>query len=184
MDSFGEILGLINVNYIHGIFISVFIVLLAQRVFKKIDIKNAIRIIKWTLITYGLVVLLYSMILFFYSNDSNSKFEFLARVNGSYKYAYWLILILHSIFPLLLFFRKIGNKVYFVLLVAVLMNIGWLFESFVIHLTSAHRDYLPAVNDYNSYLPYPGEFIQIIQGCCVGIIILIIGNAYKRFVRY
>jgi hypothetical protein len=57
------------------------------------------------------------------------------------------------------------------------MNLGWLFESFVIHLTSIHRDY---EGDRNAFLPFDGELIIFGKGFLLGIAALFIGNIIEK----
>ena len=83
------------------------------------------------------------------------------------------MLLAHSFLPLLLLFKKFRSKLYLVFFIALFMNLGWLFESFVIHLTSIHRDY---EGDRNAFLPFDRELIIFGKGLLLGIVALIIGN--------
>ncbi len=94
-----------------------------------------------------------------------------------YKLIYITLLVLHSLLPLLLLFKKFRTKIYLVLAISVFMNLSWLFESFVIYVTSLHRDY---ANDTNAFLPYNRELFIIVKGFALGIIALLFGNLIEK----
>jgi len=54
------------------------------------------------------------------------------------------------------------------------MNLGWLFESFVIHFTSMQRDY--TTENYTSYLPTGIETRILMSGFFIGLFSLIKTN--------
>lgn len=74
--------------------------------------------------------------------------------------------------------RKIGRKIYFLVIISLLMNIGWLFESFVVHSTSLSRDFIG--EEYNPYLPSKREFTIIFNGFLFGIILVVVENIIKK----
>jgi hypothetical protein len=101
--------------------------------------------------------------------DSEAS-SFWSRMTGQYKFAYWFMFISNSVLPLCLIFKKC-QKLYILLLITILMNLGWLFESFVIHVTSLSRDY-----SGGSYFPYNREIVIVVEGICWGVLAIIIGN--------
>jgi hypothetical protein len=178
MEIYFKIWGLIGTHLIKGIFISVLVIMLARKFFKKnIDFNNALSIIKWILIFYAILNLTSFVVLVFLING----YSFWNEATGPYNFAYWLML-LGSFSPFFLFFKKVGRKVYFILLVAILTNIGWLFESFVIHIISFHRDYSGDVNSLALLLPFNHELVAITEGFFLGCLVIIIGNLpfFKR----
>ena len=180
MEIYFKISGLIGTHLVKGIFISVLVIVLAQKIFKKnIDFNNALSIIKWLLIFYAILNLVSFLVLVFSINSNG--YSFWNQATGPYNFAYWLML-LGSFSPLFLFFKKLGRKAYFILLVATLTNIGWLFESFVIHIISFHRDYSGGVNGLALLLPFNHELVAIAEGFFLGCLVIIIGNLlfFKR----
>jgi hypothetical protein len=171
MELFFKILGLVGTHLIKGIFISVLVIILARKFFKKIDFNSAISIIKWILIFYAILNLA-SFVILVFSINSNS---FWKQATGPYNFAY-LLMLLGSFSPLFLFFKKLNRNVYFILLVAILTNIGWLFESFIIHTISFHRDYSGNVNGLALLLPFNHELVAITEGFFLGCLAIIIGN--------
>ena len=89
------------------------------------------------------------------------------------------MLFMNCTFPLILLNKRIGKNIYIILLVTLLMNWGWLFESFVIHITSMHRDY--AQSDYPNHFISIREVELLIKGFFVGVFALIIGNGIHWF---
>ena len=171
MEIYFKIWGLIGTHLIKGIFISVLVIILARKVLKKnIDFNKAISIIKWILIFYAILNLASFVVLVFSING----YSFQEQATGPYNFAYWLML-LGSFSPLFLFFKKLGYNIYFILLAAIFTNIGWLLESFVIHIISFDRDYSGDVNGLALLLPFNHELVAIAEGFCLGCLAIIIG---------
>lgn len=64
------------------------------------------------------------------------------RFSGKYSLISWLLLLSSSLSPFFLLIEKFRNKIYSFLIISFLMNIGRIFEFFIILVTSFHRDYL------------------------------------------
>ncbi|MCO5947059.1 hypothetical protein [Mucilaginibacter flavidus] len=177
MEIYFKIWGLIGTHLIKGIFISVLVIILARKFFKNIDFNNALSIIKWILIFYAILNLASFVVLVFLING----YSFWNEATGPYNFAYWLML-LGSFSPFFLFFKKLDRNVYLILLVAILTNIGWLLESFVIHIISFHRDYSGDVNGLALLLPFNHELVAITEGFFLGCLVIIIGSLpiFKR----
>jgi len=177
VTTFIEIIGFINTYFIKGIFVSVIVIILTNKLFKNnFDTKNAVSIIRWVLLSYSILILVYFLLLIFLPVNSDIySSSFRERAMGPYKFAFWLV-TLGSILPLILFFKNLGNNVYFILAITILMNLGWLFESFVIHLTSMEREYVGKVNGVKAYLPFNRELMIVLQGLLLGILTMVIGN--------
>lgn len=58
-------------------------------------------------------------------------------------------------------------------MLSVIANIGWLFESLVIHVTGIHRNNSPGLS---VFLPYSQEFITILNGLLLGVGVMVTGN--------
>jgi hypothetical protein len=179
MDTFIEILQVITNNLIRGIFISVLFVIIIARFFKSLDTKYAFNILQWLIISYAIA----GIILMFMQLITQGLSSF-TRATGPYWFAYWIIILGSCIFPFALLFRKFANKKYFILLVAVIINLGWLFESFVIHVTTIHRDYLPPSDNNDSFitylLPFKRELIVVTKGLLLGIFVILAGNLISK----
>ena len=121
---------------------------------------------------------LHNFILSLIISDPNN-YKFFDRLTGPYWWAYWMMLNTTSALPLILLKNKFGRNLYLILLVGLLMNIGWIFESMVIHATSTHREY--TTEYYYHYLPYSRERIILMKGLIVGLIALLIENIVKKW---
>ena len=177
IESYTEFLKSISDFLIKGIFISILLIIFTKMISKnKIETVLSTKIIKWIIIIYSIGVLVNSILMFIFPPIEN--YAFLERATGKYWWAYWLMLSMNSIFPLILLNPKIGRKISFLLIISLLMNIGWIFESIVVHVTSLHRDYI--TQDNNPYLPNNREFNFILYGFLLGIILVVIENISKK----
>lgn len=177
IETYTEFLKSISDYLIKGIFISILLIILIKLISKnKIETVFSSKIIKWIIIIYSFGVLVNTILIFIF--PPTEKYAFLERATGPYWRAYWLMLSMNSIIPLLLLNRKIGRNIYFLLIISLLMNIGWLFESFVVHMTSLHRDFI--TENYNPYLPNKSEINIIVNGFVLGIIFIVIENIIKK----
>jgi hypothetical protein len=180
MDLYTDFVWLIRSYLINGIFISVLIVWIATFI-KRIDIHYAKSILKWIMIGYAcLAIVNYVITLIdeFLSPIEFSGYSFGERAFGNGWFAFWFMLIGSLALPFILLSKRIGTNLIFLFLVAVLMNIGWLFESFIVIVTSFHRDYIPAGFGRKGsipFLPYGNE-VYLLKGLILGMVVLIVGN--------
>jgi len=176
METFAAIVSAIAGNLIKGTFISVLVIIIAKRFFNRnIGFNNAVNIIKWLFIGYGILSVIYYAVFIFWIN-SNVEFSTAWRpAEDKYKFAFWLM-ALGSISPLFLLIKKLGSKLYFILLISILVNIGWLFESLVVHLVSIHRDYSGDSGGLATLLPFDYELIAIEKGFAIGMLAIVLGN--------
>lgn len=168
MKTFNDIIFLFDHHLINGIFISTLVILLVRIFLKKLNSPIALNMIRWLLIVYAIGAVLSFVIPLVFIKDSDYS-VFWQRITGEHGYSYWLMIIV-SISPFLLLSKKLGHHIYFILFLSLLVNMGWLFESFVIRITSLHRDYS------DRYLPWNRELIIALKGLIVGIIAVVIGN--------
>lgn len=177
IETYTEFLKSISDYLIKGIFISILLIIFIKLISKnKIETVLSTKIIKWVIIVYSFGVLVNTILMFIFL--PTEKYTFLERATGPYWWAYWLMLSMNSIIPLILLNNKIGRNIYFLLIISLLMNIGWLFESFVIHMSSLHRDFI--TEDYNPYLPNKTELYILLNGFVLGTIVLVIENIGKK----
>lgn len=87
--------------------------------------KTLIPIVRWTMISCAAIYLL--RLLF-----TMPRLPWPGRIHGPYAWAYFLMIISNAVLPFILWFKKPGNNIYFLLLIAIMMNIGWIFECSII----------------------------------------------------
>jgi len=113
----------------------IFLILSIISIFKKNLIEHRfLKVISYILITIGIL----NFILFLVNFDSYTN-----RAFGVYWLLFWLMILFHSLLPLILLIPKIQKKIISFLIVFFLMQMGRFFELIVILTTSFHRDYLP-----------------------------------------
>lgn len=164
-------------NIIRGIFVGIALIILIRLVFKeKIETVISLEIIRWILISYSLITIISWLLLLIFPHSE--KYAFLDRATGPYAWAYWLMLLMNCVVPLILLNKNIGKKIYIIFFISLFMNFGWLFERFVIIVTSIHRDY--ASNAFDYQILNSRESLILMKGFFVGLITLIIGNGIKK----
>lgn len=169
MEIFGSIVTLITAHLIRPLIVTILALIIVKTASRKeANFENAITIIKWILIAFSVLSILFFLVVILEGQTGYKVF--IDRVNGPYKYVYWFMLIAGMLFPLSLLNRNLGNNVYFLLLVAILMNIGWLFESVIIHITNSHREYVQAGFQYKS------ELVIITKGIILAIMFFLAGR--------
>ena len=173
MELFIELLSFIDDHFIDGIFVSVLLIIIVKKFIKSIKTQAALEIVSYLMVFYCLLSIIYLILISIVKVDTELYASFINRATGIYKLTYILMLVLHSFLPFLLLIKKFRSKLYLVFFIALFMNLGWLFESFVIHLTTIHRDY---EGDRNAFLPFDRELIIFGKGFLLGIVALIIGN--------
>lgn len=178
MQLLHKLITFLGIYLIKGIFISVLLILLAKIYSKeKINTVYASLIIKWTILFYAFLLLTQLLILLFpFQTDYNPTF--INRAFGPYYWAYWSLILFGTFLPLFLLHNKWGKNIYILLSISLFMNFGWLFESFVIHMTGLQRDF---ATELNPYLPLYGEKITIFRGLCLGLIVLLMGYIFKFY---
>jgi hypothetical protein len=155
-------------HFIRGIFISILTIALAGWFNKGINMRISITIIRWTIILYAILATADTIASFAFGfSDSYQE-----RMSGPYWTAYWFMIFANTLLPLLLLLNKIRDKLLWLFVISIAMNAGWLFESYVIHVTSLHRDHMPEGSI--SLLPYTREWIIISKGFALGVVALAI----------
>ncbi len=167
----------IGIHIIRGIFISVLFILFVRLFLKDyLETTISLQIIRWVMIIYAIGAFIsYFLVYLFPPSES---FAFLDRAQGPYAWAYWLMVFGNILLPLLLLKKKIGSAIYVILIIAVMMNIGWLFELFVIKITALHGDY--SIPSKGSYFSYGHELMILFKGLTLGLLALLIGNGISK----
>lgn len=181
IDKYIELISFLGHNLIQGIFISLLLIILVKLLSRnKIETALSSQIIRWTIIIYSIGAIISSLVILIFF-EQTEKYAFMNRITGPYWWSYLLMFIFNSFLPLILLNNKMGKKNSIILIIALLMNIGWLFESFIIHITSMHSDYI--TEDYNPYLPNAREVAIITKSFFIGLFLLIFENGLKVLKR-
>ncbi|OYU81723.1 MAG: hypothetical protein CFE23_02225 [Flavobacterium sp. BFFFF1] len=168
IETFTEFLKFVSDYLIKGMSVSILLMIIVKLVFKnKLDLST--KIVKWIILVYSFGVLLNTVLLYAFPIE---KYAFLERATGPYAWAYWLMFSLNAMLPFVLLYHKPGRNLYLLFTISLLMNIGWLFESFVVHASGLHRNFITA--DYNPYLPNEFELRVILSGFLLGIMLLVL----------
>ncbi len=177
-----DILRFLNLNVIIGIPFTIVFFLLIKRLWKHYDDSVAFQIIRYFLISCALIACIIFIIPFFnIYGIENEAYNFFKRAEGWYFYSYLTLMLFHLFIPLFLFFNKIGGNKIWLLLISLGMNIGMIFESFVIFVTSIHRDYVPG-NLIPVEFPWR-ELNAMICGIIFGIVVFVISEVVKKVKR-
>jgi hypothetical protein len=184
LDTVYPFLKLFNLIFIKGSFISLLLIIISHLVFKnKLQTKIPSAIFKWLLIINAALSLIFYAAEFayaWYGGVEYEQYSFSERMNGPYAGIYWFLLIAYLFLPFVLLIKRLGKNIYCVLGVAILVNIGWLFESLVIHTTAMHRDY---VSSERAYLPFTDEWWTIGYGLIWGVVAILIGYFISKLKR-
>ncbi len=171
LETFEQILDFFSHLLIRGIFISVLVILFAKLISRnRIETDTSFQIIRWTILVYAFGVITSFIFLIIFKD----KQEYLSDWTNKY---WWSLLIGNSIIPLTLLNKKLSKKTFYILLISLLMNHGWLIESFLIHIPAMFRDL--ELDNYNPFLPNKYEVEIFIKGTLFGLVSLIIGNSIK-----
>ncbi|CAM3479708.1 hypothetical protein FLLO111716_13375 [Flavobacterium longum] len=178
METAAAILDFLDVHVIFSLLPLLVWLLLIERIFKnRFRTKQVIALVRWMVIGYTVVSTLFFIAGMIVSPD---EFAFTHRATGRYAFAYWLMLICATAFPLTLLHRKLGRKPFYILLVVFLMKIGFYFERFVIITTSLHRDYAPGY--FDGEIPFIALVIVsfLLRGFVLAVVLLAIFELLAR----
>lgn len=142
--------------------------ILVARFWHSLELENVIRWTKYTIIVHGVLALVFLVGMLFYHPDS----ELLRRVSGPYRWAYISLILLNVFLPLWVALKpKRNNNLWTLLFISGLMNAGAIFESFVIMITSLHRD-------FGTFIPI-GTLRPIVKGAVVAASLLSVNYLSK-----
>jgi molybdopterin-containing oxidoreductase family membrane subunit len=101
---------------------------------------------KVTLATGSIVGYAYIMEFFiaWYSGNPNERFHFLNRALGPYQWAWFFMFGCNVIVPQVFWIKWCRQKLWFVFIISILVNVGMWFERFVIIVIGLHREFLPS----------------------------------------
>lgn len=93
-----------------------------------------------------------------YSGNTFERQFFFYRAFGSvYSPLFWTMIVLNIGIPMTFFFKKLRTNLTYLLVAAILVNIGMWIERFVIVVSSLSHDFLPS--SWGVYVPRPVEFL-------------------------
>lgn len=93
------------------------------------------------LVAYGYAI---EAFMAFYSNNPYEKYMMINRLEGPYRYQYWLLLACNVIAPQFLWFKRVRFSPWLLFALSLVINLGMWLERYVIIVVSLHRDYLPS----------------------------------------
>ena len=176
METFFHFLKFIDNHLLKGIFISVLILILFRKYFKKIDTVTSFKILKYLLVSYSILSLTFILTSFFVKDYTNPMLLFINRLTNPYKTIVGLMLILHVCLPLFLLSKWLSKKTSFILTISFLINLEWLFNSYVVHIITMHREYVTGKPFSSNFLPFQHELIILLEGFLLGLVLLFLGN--------
>lgn len=140
METIAEIIKLYRIIVIDSLFMSLLFIKLFSYFFAKDAYPVSKEIISWLiLICAGASIL--NWIIYVVITDSSAL---TGRATGHYWWSFWILIFFSCILPFILLFKKIRTKGRTIFIVALLMNMGWMMERFIIIISNLHRDYLPS----------------------------------------
>ena len=158
LETFSELLHVYHQYLISGIFISVLFIMLVKSLGKgRIVTGLSTQVVRWVILVYAFLAL----------GDLLLNGYRLPTIQGPFIWLFHLIPLFKSVLPLCLLINRLRANLYVLLIVSVLMNFAWLFESFIIHVTSLHRDYTSVTWLY--FLPNSREQMILFRGLFLGV---------------
>lgn len=184
METIKRILDIINTNIILCLIPMIIIIWLIELVFKnRFETKRALNVIRWIVISYALLNLSYFLIGI---TLKPNEFAIVKRATGPYWWSYLLMTFGAVVLPFSLFYKRIGLKKRYLILVAFLIRSGRYFEIFVILVTSLHRDYLPSSfptsKDETFILLFENIAIIFLQALILVVLILGLLKVYDKYI--
>lgn len=177
MDSWFKLLENINAALIQPSVFAVVIIGILSRFKKSSNLSSPIVLLQKLVLVYAILNSISLLISVGINPKESEYYQFFIRATGPYFIVFILNLIFQTVFPFLLFIKRLKGKFWITFFIALLSNSGWWFESLVIHITSIHRDYL-TISSFNFFnlLPYPREIELILIGVFYGSILFFIYN--------
>jgi Ni/Fe-hydrogenase subunit HybB-like protein len=117
---------------------------------------------KVTLATGSIVGYAYAMEFFiaWYSGNPNERFHFINRALGPYWWGWMFMIGCNVVVPQVFWIKWCRQKLWFVFIISILVNVGMWFERFVIIVIGLHRDFIPA--NWGYYRPSPVDICTYI----------------------
>lgn len=110
-----------------------------------IAVKDLESVAKTTILT-GLIVgysYIVECFMAWYSGNIFERQTFIFRAFGHYAFMFWLMVFCNAVAPLFFFFKRVRTRLWSLLTIAILINIGMYSERFVIIIGSMAQDFIP-----------------------------------------
>ena len=106
-----ELLSFFQSYFVNQAFLTTLLLITINKIWRKVDIKIPIQIIRYVLILSGLIACTQLIYYLFYELESkNNSLNFINRATGSYKVFYIFMLFSSTLLPILLFIKFLGSK--------------------------------------------------------------------------
>ena len=169
MEELRRLLTLFDKNIIYCLPFVILTLIVIRLLFKNRDtIYTALQVIRWTIIGYTAISLLLFLIGIVLEPE---EYTIVNRATGPYAWAYWMMLFAAFILPCSLLNNKLGSKIWYLLLISILMKIGSFFEFYVIILTSISRNYWTEESVWKFDYLYP-LLVFAFQGILLAILLI------------
>jgi hypothetical protein len=156
---------------IKSLFVTIVFTRLLSRFFSPGVYHISKQIIRWHIIAYGVVCVVY-----WFTTLATSLTP---RATGPYAAAYWMLSLVSCLLPFVLLLKPFRNSARAIFWVALISNAGWIFEIIVIMVTSLHRDYLPTSASY-LFMPFIRLLVYgIVTGIFITAVSLVV-NKYRK----
>lgn len=180
MEIINIIFELINANLIYCLPAMILTLFFFQVFFKdKFQFRKAYKIIKWIIIGYAIVNLIYFFfIIIAYPNQS----AFLNRATGKYWLNTWIMMFSAVSLPFSLLYKKLGVKPFYLFFVSIMMKIGWYFERYIILIADySSKQFKPESESDWLTSPWSGFYITWIQGFILALILIVVTTLIGRY---
>ncbi|MDB4835327.1 hypothetical protein OAH12_01950 [Cyclobacteriaceae bacterium] len=168
METYKSIINMVNVNLISCLIPAIISLVFIRLIFNdRFETKKALNIYRWLIIAYTI----FSAIPFLVGItilDTSHQYHPINGISGPFFFTYWIMIIAGLVLPLTLFIKKLGNKSWYLILIAFCMNMGLYIEQFIIMITSLHRDgslsesQFSFISELSILLPIQGLIITIL----------------------
>lgn len=157
-------------------------ILLFAKIRKSIDKTGAFQVVRFIMLSYSTLTIIQLLLPLISGLDlKNETWDFLERAyHSEYDiFTHFIIfLVLNCVLPLILFSNKLANNTWLVILLAVLMNGGKIFENFVMTVISFHRDYPDLSEGFERILST--SLISVAYGICGSVIAISLSLLLKK----
>lgn len=107
------------------------------------DFEALTKLLMVTSMIVGYAYLVEFLIAFYNSESPFEAQQFMYRVTGDYKFAYWLMIFCNVGVPLTLFVRKLRRNIIYLFIATIFVNIGMWLERFNIIVISLSKEFNP-----------------------------------------
>ncbi len=133
---------------------------------RHLDYMGRIMLATGLIVAYGYMM---ETFMAWYGGNEYEMFMIKNRFVGPYSTMYWSLILCNVIAPQALWFRRVRNSTWALMVAAMFVNVGMWLERYVIIVVSLHRDFIPSswgmysgtVWDWGMYLGSMGLFLTL-----------------------